>query len=53
MTALDQRIPPEPQPLACAVIPIAVLSRGCAPPRGLKPAAQKRDLALSYWPRYA
>ena len=47
MTALDEKDPPEPQALACAVIPIAVLSRGFAPPRGL-PAAQKRDLALSY-----
>ena len=28
MTSLDQRIQPEPQALACAVIPIAVLSRG-------------------------
>ena len=48
MTALDERDPPEPQALACAVIPLAVLSRGFAPPRGLKPAAQKRDPALSY-----
>ena len=49
MTALDERDPPEPQALACAVIPIAVLSRGFAPPPGLKPAAQKRDRALSYY----
>ena len=48
MTALDERDPPEPQALACAVIPIAVRSRGFAPPRGPKPAAQKRDLALPY-----
>ena len=49
MTALDQRIPPEPQALACAVIRTAMLSRGFAPPRGLKPAAQNCDLALSYY----